>query len=113
MGVLLFRKWNLKRIDKSNEEIKELCIKFKCYSWELSDKHKYQIVPLGLPIWLLFLLIIWSCIPIVNFIAIIVYIAVILSKRFDDNFSFNDIFGKEYKFINKIKQFLNFLNKKL
>lgn len=107
VGVLFFRKWNLKQVKLTKEEkkIKAAQLGLSSYVY-LSYKQDYKFLPIGLPIWLLFLLIIWSFIPIINSLAIIGYIIYILIQKSIYELTIKEIFGKEFKI-------LNFLNKKI
>jgi hypothetical protein len=107
VGVLFFRKWNLKPVELSQEEkglkAKELGLNSR---WNLPRKFEYKIVPIGLPIWLAFLLIIWYFIPIVNLGSFIVYTFVIIMRMDLYSISFEKVFGPPSKL-------LKFLNKKI
>ena len=107
VGVLFFRKWNLKRIELTVEEkkLKAASLGLSSYIY-LSYVQDYKFLPIGLPIWVLFLLIIWSFIPIINSFAIISYIIYILIQKSIYELTIKEIFGKEFKI-------LNFLNKKI
>jgi hypothetical protein len=107
VGVLFFRKWNLKRVELSKEEkilkAKELGLSSYIY---LKDSDEYYISPIGLPIWLAFLLIIWSFIPVAQTLSLIVYIFVIIMRMNIYSLSFEKVFGPPSKL-------LKFLNKKI
>ena len=64
VGVLFFRKCNLKRVKKSDKELEELCKNNNTKLYYLSYDDKYKLVPIGLPLWGLFLIILISFIPI-------------------------------------------------
>jgi hypothetical protein len=104
VGVLFFRKWNLHEIALSEEElaikVKELGLRD---TWHLSYSDRYKAVPIGLSIWMLFLLIICSFIPVLNTMLIFIFPIVALVV-FDDipfDRKFNTGSSKISKFLNK------------
>ena len=113
VGVLFFRKWNLKRVRKSDKELEEFCKNNNTKSYYLSYDDKYKLVPIGLPLWGLFLIILVSFIPVVNFVGLIILTIILFVTKSDYDYTFVQIFGKEYKIIKIINNFFKILNKKI
>lgn len=111
VGVLFFKTFNLKEVEKTEEELKEY-MKKNNIRWksDINYKDKCKYVPIGLPLWLLFLIIIWSFTPILNFISIIFLI--IMSLMLIGN-SYNNSFEKAFGETSKSTKFIKFLNRKL
>lgn len=111
VGVLFFKTLKLKEVEMTEEELKKYMIENNIQSkYDIDYKDKYKSVPIGLPLWLLFLIIVWSFIPILNFISIIFLI--IMSLMLIGN-SYNNSFEKVFGEISKSTKFIKFLNRKL
>lgn len=95
----------------TEEELKKYMIENNIRSkYDISYRKKYKSVPIGLPLWLLFLIIVWSFIPILNVFSIIILIVVSLILIGD---SYNNSFEKAFGETSKLNKFIKFLNKKL
>ena len=111
VGVLFFKTLKLKEVEMTEEELKKYMIENNIRSkYDISYRKKYKSVPIGLPLWLLFLIIVWSFIPILNAISIIVLIVISLILIGD---SYNNSFEKAFGETSKLNKFIKFLNKKL
>lgn len=111
VGVLFFKTLKLKEVEMTGEELKKYMIENNIKSkYDMNYRDKYKSVPIGLPLWLLFLIIIWSFTPIINFISIIILIVVSLILIGD---SYNNSFEKAFGETSKSTKFIKFLNKKL
>lgn len=111
VGVLFFKTLKLKEVEMTEEELKKYMIENNIQSkYDIDYKDKYKSVPIGLPLWLLFLIIIWSFTPILNFISIIFLI--IMSLMLIGN-SYNNSFEKAFGKTSKSTKFIKFLNRKL
>lgn len=111
VGVLFFKTLKLKEVEMTEEELKKYMIENNIQSkYDIDYKDKYKSVPIGLPLWLLFLIIIWSFTPILNFISIIFLI--IMSLMLIGN-SYNNSFEKAFGETSKSTKFIKFLNRKL
>lgn len=111
VGVLFFKTLRLKEVEITEEELKKYMIENNIRSkYDIDYKDKYKPVPIGLPLWLLFLIIIWSFIPILNFISIIFLIIIGLFLIGD---SCNNSFEKAFGETSKSNKFIKFLNRKL
>ena len=111
VGVLFFKTLKLKEVEMTEEELKKYMIENNIQSkYDMNYRDKYKSIPIGLPLWLLFLIIVWSFIPILNFISIIVLIVVSLVLIGD---SYNNSFEKAFSETSKLNKFIKFLNKKL
>ena len=111
VGVLFFKTFKLKEVEMTEEELKKYMIENNIQSkYDIDYKDKYKSVPIGLPLWLLFLIIIWSFTPILNFISIIFLIIMSLILIGD---SYNNSFEKAFGETSKLNKFIKFLNKKL
>ena len=111
VGVLFFKTLKLKEVEMTEEELKQYMIKNNIQNkYSMSFRENYKHVPIGLPLWLLFLIIIWSFIPIFNFISLIilVVVSIILITA-----SYNNSFEKAFEETSKLNKFIKFLNKKL
>lgn len=111
VGVLFFKTLKLKEVEMTEEELKKYMIENNIQSkYDIDYKDKYKSVPIGLPLWLLFLIIIWSFTPILNFISIIALIIMSLILIED---SYNNSFEKAFGETSKSTKFIKFLNRKL
>ena len=111
VGVLFFKTLKLKEVEMTEEELKQYMIKNNIQNkYSMSFREKYKHVPIGLPLWLLFLIIIWSFIPILNFISLIILVVVSIILIAD---SYNNSFEKAFGEPSKLNKFIKFLNKKL
>lgn len=111
VGVLFFKTLKLKEVEMTEEELKKYMIENNIQSkYDIDYKDKYKSIPIGLPLWLLFLIIVWSFIPILNFISIIFLI--IMSLMLIGN-SYNNSFEKAFGEISKSTKFIKFLNRKI
>ena len=111
VGVLFFKTLKLKEVEMTEEELKKYMIENNIRSkYDISYGNKYKSVPIGLPLWLLFLIIIWSFIPILNVFSIIILIVVSLVLIGD---SYNNSFEKAFGETSKSTKFIKFLNRKL
>lgn len=111
VGVLFFKTLKLKEVEMTEEELKKYMIENNIQSkYDIDYKDKYKSVPIGLPLWLLFLIIVWSFTPILNFISIIFLI--IMSLMLIGN-SYNNSFEKAFGETSKSTKFIKFLNRKL
>ena len=111
VGVLFFKTLKLKEVEMTEEELKKYMIENNIRSeYDISYRNKYKSVPIGLPLWLLFLIIVWSFIPILNVFSIIILIVVSLILIGD---SYNNSFEKAFGETSKLNKFIKFLNKKL
>ena len=111
VGVLFFKTLKLKEVEMTEEELKQYMIKNNMRNkYEIAYRDRYKHTPIGLPLWLLFLIIIWSFTPILNFISVIilVVISMVLIGESHSN-SFEKAFGEP----SKLNKFIKFLNKKL
>ena len=67
VGVLFFKTLKLKEVEMTEEELKKYMIENNIKSeYHMNYRDKYKSIPIGLPLWLLFLIIVWSFIPILN-----------------------------------------------
>lgn len=111
VGVLFFKTLKLKEVEMTEEELKKYMIENNIQSkYDIDYKDKYKSIPIGLPLWLLFLIIVWSFIPILNFISIIFLI--IMSLMLIGN-SYNNSFEKAFGETSKSTKFIKFLNRKI
>ena len=111
VGVLFFKTLRLKEVEMTEEELKKYMIENNIQSkYDISDRKKYKSIPIGLPLWLLFLIIVWSFIPILNVFSIIILI--LDSLRLIED-SYNNSFEKAFGETSKLSKFIKFLNKKL
>ena len=95
----------------TEEELKKYMIENNIKSeYHMNYRDKYKSIPIGLPLWLLFLIIVWSFIPILNVFSIIILIVVSLILIGD---SYNNSFEKAFGETSKLNKFIKFLNKKL
>ena len=111
VGVLFFKTLKLKEVEKTEKELEEYMKENNIQrKYDINYKDKYKCIPIGLPLWLLFLIIIWSFTPILNFISVIilVVISMVLIGESHSN-SFEKAFGEP----SKLNKFIKFLNKKL
>ena len=112
VGVLFFKTLKLKEVEMTEEELKQYMIKNNMRNkYEIGYKDRYKYTPIGLPLWLLFLIIIWSFIPILNFISVIILV-VISMVLIGDSYSnsFEKVFGEPSK-LNKFIIIIRFSNK--
>ena len=111
VGVLFFKTLKLKEVEMTEEELKKYMIENNIRSeYDISYRKKYKSVPIGLPLWLLFLIIVWSFIPILNVFSIIILIVVSLILIGD---SYNNSFEKAFGKTSKSTKFIKFLNRKI
>lgn len=111
VGVLFFKTLRLKEVEMTEEELKKYMIENNIQSrYDMNYRDKYKHIPIGLPLWLLFLIIIWSFTPILNFISIIALIIMSLILIED---SYNNSFEKAFGETSKSTKFIKFLNRKL
>ena len=111
VGVLFFKTLKLKEVEMTEEELKKYMIENNIQSrYDINYKDEYKYIPIGLPLWLLFLIIIWSFTPILNFISIIFLIIMSLMLIED---SYNNSFEKAFGETSKSTKFIKFLNRKL
>lgn len=111
VGVLFFKTLRLKEVEMTEEELKKYMIENNIQSrYDMNYRDKYKHIPIGLPLWLLFLIIIWSFTPILNFISIIALIIISLILIED---SYNNSFEKAFGETSKSTKFIKFLNRKL
>ena len=111
VGVLFFKTLKLKEVEMTEEELKKYMIENNIQNkYNISYRDKYKAIPIGLPLWLLFLIIVWSFIPLFNAISIIDLIIIGLILIGD---SYNNSFEKAFGETSKLNKFIKFLNKKL
>ena len=111
VGVLFFKTLKLKEVEMTEEELKQYMIKNNMRNkYEIAYRDRYKHTPIGLPLWLLFLIIIWSFTPILNFISLIILVVVSIILIAD---SYNNSFEKAFEETSKLNKFIKFLNKKL
>ena len=111
VGVLFFKTLKLKQVEMNEEELQQYMVKNNMRSkYEIGYRDKYKYIPIGLPLWLLFLIIIWSFTPILNFISVIILVVISIILIAD---SYNNSFEKAFEETSKLNKFIKFLNKKL
>ena len=111
VGVLFFKTLKLKEVEMNEEELQQYMVKNNMRSkYEIGYRDKYKYIPIGLPLWLLFLIIIWSFTPILNFISVIILVVISIILIAD---SYNNSFEKAFEETSKLNKFIKFLNKKL
>ena len=111
VGVLFFKTLKLKEVEMNEEELQQYMVKNNIRrEYEISYGDRYKYIPIGLPLWLLFLIIIWSFTPILNFISVIILVVISMVLIGD---SYNNSFEKAFGETSKLNKFIKFLNKKL
>ena len=111
VGVLFFKTLKLKEVEMNEEELQQYMVKNNMRSkYEIAYRDKYKYTPIGLPLWLLFLIIIWSFTPILNFISVIILVVISMVLIGD---SYSNSFEKAFGEPSKLNKFIKFLNKKL
>ena len=111
VGVLFFKTLKLKEVEMNEEELQQYMVKNNMRSkYEIAYRDKYTDTPIGLPLWLLFLIIIWSFTPILNFISVIILVVISIVLIGD---SYSNSFEKAFGEPSKLNKFIKFLNKKI
>lgn len=107
VGVSFFRTWNLNEIDKSDSEMKAFAKANNIPISYMSYRDRIKFVPIGLKVWLLFLIILISSIPIINLIIDIIIIIIVINLMIDNGMTFEQVFNR------KVPKIITFFNKKL